>query len=90
MKFKGYGQVWDNEKNKVLVDFESGINQPGIVEVNDPRIHAKLIEMGYKPIILEENKVETPKATKIEKTEEVKDDSNTDGNQSTIGDNSVN
>jgi len=51
MKFQGYGIVWDNENNKILVDFESGVNNPGIIETNDKTICEKLIKAGFMPII---------------------------------------
>jgi len=51
MKFQGYGQIWDSEKNKVLIDFESGIDNPGTIEIQDQTTIDKLITLGYKPLL---------------------------------------
>ncbi len=50
MKFQGYGQIWDRDKEKTLIDFGSTANKPGIIEVSDERTINILIEKGYKPI----------------------------------------
>jgi hypothetical protein len=77
MKISGFGQVWDNEKNRVLVDFESTPNKPGIIDITDQRTIDILIKLGYnehkekelKPI--EKIVISDPEKTEVsaEKTE---------------------
>jgi hypothetical protein len=74
MKFKGYGQVWDNEKNKVLIDFENGPNAPAEIEVTDKKTIEKLIALGYKEIESFDKPIEINEEIKIDVTEEEKEE----------------
>ncbi len=67
MKFKGYGKVWDNEKNRILVDFESTATEAGIIEVSDKRKIDILIGLGYKPENDEKEIVNETKVTEEQK-----------------------
>jgi len=57
MKFQGYGQVWDEARKKIIVDFESTATEPGIVEVTDQATISVLINRGYQ--LANENKIES-------------------------------
>ena len=69
--FKGYGVVWDAEKDKPLVRFVKGE-----IEVNDPVIAAKLADMGYQytgDLPEAPKEPEETEETTEEKTEETKE-----------------
>jgi hypothetical protein len=53
MKFIGFGQVWDEVRSKVLVDFESTATQIGIIDVTDARTISILEKLGYKEYVPE-------------------------------------
>jgi len=61
MKFQGYGIVWDNIKNRALVDFESTATKIGIIDTDDPIIISELTRLGYNIVdaneIINESKI---------------------------------
>jgi hypothetical protein len=70
MKFEGYGLVWDTEKEKVLVDFESTISGPGVIEITDERTISILKKLGYAEYTDAENaESETQKRTQTNNPE---------------------
>jgi hypothetical protein len=64
MKFEGFGQVMVGDK--IIVNFKSGPNRPGIVDIEDQNKINVLIERGYKTLDV----IIQPEVKVLEKTDE--------------------
>lgn len=79
MKFAGYGIVWNEKKNKPLVEFENSLDRPGVVDIEDQATIDEMLRLGYEEFTgsLEPASEVGPKKTK---KKGAKNDSNQDGN----------
>lgn len=48
MRFAGYGVVWSEKRNRALVDFENGLEGPGVVEITEQATIDEMLALGYE------------------------------------------